>query len=388
MRARNGRLMMIFAGVILFVLGACRFPFSLPPSAQPTERVTPRAVPTATLIPGATATLAPRPTPAPTNPPPEEPTRTPTLTGGGSGDLIFQSNFNLFTGQFSGQPLQIVYQAYGSNQPAGMIFTRSGVAGMDWSPDGRQLLFSAQNFLGTFQLFVFDIGRGGISGQANVKQIYIGPAGGIDPAWSDDGEWIAFISSPADSKNRRLCVIDADGKNMRCLLEHFGRMAQPDWSPDGQTIVFFSDRCGASCIYRIDLGEDIPIRISELGANASAPQFSPDGRWIVYSTDRDKNYEIYKVRPDGSENTRLTQQAADDLTPAWSPDGRWISFFRRNAATGSTTLCNMRADGSDLACREDFPAGNNLYPRWRPEIRLPQRLHQPTAHIYLLGSGE
>jgi len=49
------------------------------------------------------------------------------------------------------------------------------------------------------------------------------------------------------------------------------------------------------------------------------PQWSPDGQWIVFESWRDGNNEIYLMRPDGSDVRRLTDHPAHDENPVWMP---------------------------------------------------------------------
>ena len=50
-----------------------------------------------------------------------------------------------------------------------------------------------------------------------------------------------------------------------------------------------------------------------------APAWSPDGDWIVFRSERDGSPEIYVMRADGSEQTRLTTDGAGNSNPRWLP---------------------------------------------------------------------
>ncbi|GAP16041.1 periplasmic component of the Tol biopolymer transport system [Longilinea arvoryzae] len=381
MKPRSGRLWLVCSGFLVFLLGGCWAGVALLPAPVPTPALPPTptrpAWPTFTPTPSPVPRIPPTFTPSPEN----RLSPTPTPVGGGSGDLIFQRNFDVYTGRFTTLPMEIAYQARGSAQPGVLIATQAGIDGMDWSPDGKRLIFSTRNFLGVSQLFVVDVARDGINGLMNTQQLYTGPEGGTDPSWSPDGTQIAFLSGTAETGNLRLCMMNSDGRNTRCLVENFGRIADPDWAPDGQSIVFSANYFGNFHLYTVNLRGDPPLRLTDPLAGAYSPQFSPAGDWIVYSTDLDGNAEIYRIRPDGTDNTRLTNDPAADSTPAWSPDGQWISFFRQLPASRSTTLCTLPASGGRLSCRADFPPGTNLYPRWRPAITTLLRQRRPMADL-------
>ena len=62
------------------------------------------------------------------------------------------------------------------------------------------------------------------------------------PAWSPDGEDIAFYSNRAG--NRDIFVVPSGGGLVRQLTTHTGGDTTPSWSPDGERIVYVSRRDG------------------------------------------------------------------------------------------------------------------------------------------------
>ena len=68
------------------------------------------------------------------------------------------------------------------------------------------------------------------------------------------------------------------------------------------------------------------------------PDFSPDGNQIVFTWDGDKpaNFDVYTKRLDSPSPVRLTTDPAFDANPKWSPDGRLIAFIRQTEPGGST----------------------------------------------------
>ena len=112
------------------------------------------------------------------------------------------------------------------------------------------------------------------------------------------------------------------------------------WSPDGQQLLFTSDRDGTVTIYAISVQGGEPRALTELESANGRPDWSPDGRKIAFMSDRDEgDVEIYVMDADGGNTTRLTDSPGFDGFPAWSPDGDYLAFisFRRdpNNAKGS-----------------------------------------------------
>lgn len=108
------------------------------------------------------------------------------------------------------------------------------------------------------------------------------------------------------------------------------------------------------------------------GANYGWPLWSPQGEWVVFYSDKDLadgGYHLYRARPDGSEMTQLTFGAdAYNIRQSWSPDGSRIAYVRTSDYNGAGEVRVMGADGSDP--RLVFPGiygdGYNHVP-WSPD---------------------
>lgn len=145
---------------------------------------------------------------------------------------------------------------------------------------------------------------------------------GFDPSWSPDGTQIVYRTiEPGD--DGEIWIVNVDGTEARNLVNDpdFSEWG-PAWSPDGQTIAFASDREDALVIWLMDADGSNQRRV---GTNhGEYPAWSPDGRQIVYSGG--SYYDIRIVDVTGANDRALTEQAAYDMGPAWSPDGQWIAY--------------------------------------------------------------
>jgi outer membrane protein OmpA-like peptidoglycan-associated protein len=83
------------------------------------------------------------------------------------------------------------------------------------------------------------------------------------------------------------------------------------------------------------------------------PQWSPDGTTIVFASNIAGDYNIYSIRPDGSDLLQLTRRIAVDIEPTWSPDGEYIAFV--SYVHKNWNLWKMKADGTRLTQLTNHP---------------------------------
>ncbi|MGH9945459.1 MAG: hypothetical protein ACRD9R_24155 [Pyrinomonadaceae bacterium] len=253
----------------------------------------------------------------------------------------------------------------------------SGISAFSWSPDGSQLVVSA------------DRGRNLYVVAADASSLRalthnVGFAITQTPTWSPDGSRIAYIGNAA--QNYDVFLINPDGSGTRRLTQTNGIYRDLAWSPDGSRIAYAS---GADFFHvhihtmRADGG--LPTQVSAGAGSDSAPSWSPDGRAIAYQSDFQFGPpEIFTVNADGANQTRLTNVFASDSHPSWSPDGEKIAFAsnRDSVGGGSYALYVMNRDGSNPE-RVPGISFSALNPAWRPRPSAP-----PPGIPLLLTEGE
>jgi Tol biopolymer transport system component len=207
---------------------------------------------------------------------------------------------------------------------------------------------------------------------------------GVDPAWSPDGEQIAYTKylkepnepnpeAPSSAsatpepfiETPSIFVMNTDGSGGKQLLDKAA--GQPVWSPDGKEIAFTLNNpgyykgigyiyCG---IYVINAdGSGMPRKLATGPGCASSPAWSPDGKKIAYTNGlgsdelaREKT-EIYVAYAPGWEDHTKEPEAITDSAPgtavgdpSWSPDGKELAYTYSDQE-GKTSIYKMGADGS------------------------------------------
>lgn len=94
-----------------------------------------------------------------------------------------------------------------------------------------------------------------------------------------------------------------------------------DVSPDGQTIVF--DYLGD--LFTVPIGGGDATQLTSGMSFDAQPRFSPDGDHVVYTSDRDGAQNIWIIATDGSDTTQLSKGPANRAeSPEWTPDGKYV----------------------------------------------------------------
>ena len=149
---------------------------------------------------------------------------------------------------------------------------------------------------------------------------------GIRGAFATRIAYVAVAGEGADERFQ-LVVADADGYNQHLILESRFPLMSPAWSPDGQWIAYVSFENHLSAVYvqRVLTGER--TRVSMRAGINGAPAWSPDGKELALTLSGDSGHpQIYILDLATQHLTRITDAPAINTEPAWSPDGRYIYF--------------------------------------------------------------
>ena len=129
------------------------------------------------------------------------------------------------------------------------------------------------------------------------------------------------------SDKGRLYVFDEIGEPRRQLTGIGGIYADadykatdgfPSWSPDGNNIVFDSNRDGDLELYVISAGGGQATQLTSNETMDAFPSWSPDGNNIVFQSDRFGSPQLFVVSEDGSIERSLIPEGQAGTTASWS----------------------------------------------------------------------
>ena len=221
--------------------------------------------------------------------------------------------------------------------------------GAVFSPDGNKLLNIASTENGKTDIVEYDLSTG--------KMTIIAPHDEWEwlASYSSDGELILFNSYRTGASDI-YTYRKSDGK-LRQWTDFDGYEAHAQFSPDDSRILFhrqednndFNSETDFN-LYIIDTESGDILQLTDDLTEESYASWSPDGDTIVFASDRQQDSgetDLYLMKSNGEDVRRITDHEAKDAYPFFSPDGNYIYF--NSLRSDPRGLYRIELD-SDLNC--------------------------------------
>jgi Tol biopolymer transport system component len=173
----------------------------------------------------------------------------------------------------------------------------------------------------------------------------------------------------------QLFTIRPDGSGAK-QITRANNALNPDWSPDGRTIVAEIDAQSGAGITLLSATGTLNRNLTPKGFQGQ-PSFSPDGKWIVYERDiAQGNNGVWLMRSNGTDLRRVTRNhfaggdCGCDTDPNFSPDGKLITFVRIKTGEREQALFSVRRDGTGLHQLTPYSWNVATKHDWSPDGRL------------------
>ncbi|PKO17751.1 MAG: hypothetical protein CVU39_04515 [Chloroflexi bacterium HGW-Chloroflexi-10] len=330
------------------------------------------ALPTQTAQPSLTSTQAPTETDTPeptatvTFTPEITSTATPVLESIGRGGLAAFASNEADGSTFQIWSMRVYKSAAGeliaadksqlTNNPGNKYYPT-------WSPDGSQIVFSADSgdTENKLDLWVMDA-----DGQ-NQRNILTIPGDETEAAWSPDGKWIAFTTNSRADGILQIMLVHPDGSGLRRLSTDRQEYA-PEWSPRMDKLVYVLPSNDLRYLWVRDPQNDFVDANQDLMFGRlkyfTDPSWSPNGEWLAYTRVEGRTQDVFltRIASYGLEIKRLTNSTFDSY-PAWSSDSAWLLF--QSNRDGNQEIYVMDIQGQQLTNLTNSETIAEIQPAWQ-----------------------
>ena len=212
------------------------------------------------------------------------------------------------------------------------------------SPDGKTLAFVSSRKLGHAHVWLMDMKTR--KSHLLTKE----PGSGFHPAWSPDGNWLAFSSDRGKfaghmpgrwekTQSLSIYVVRADGSGLRRITRGRGVAGSPQWSSNGKQIYYyettevgavyatFDAKLGATQITSVDVESGVMTAHTSGDGARRWPQPLDDGSIAYLGTDEKHVISLCRIK-----GQVVTTGAAGEIrSPSWASDGKTVVYAKLTA---------------------------------------------------------
>jgi TolB protein len=165
--------------------------------------------------------------------------------------------------------------------------------------------------------------------------------------------------------NANVYVLDLLTRQLTQVTDHFAIDTEPAWSPDGNDLIFTSDRGGSPQIYRTSTAGGPATRVSTEGDYNARASYSPDGKSITMVTRVNGQFRI-AVQDLARGYTKLLSQGSLDESPNFAPNGSMVIYATIQNGQGVLATAAIEGGGSQRISQD---TGEVREPAWSPKLK-------------------
>jgi Tol biopolymer transport system component len=280
-----------------------------------------------------------------------------------------------FTAQREGRDVLYILDVKSRKEVKRFDLPLEGATGPSWSPDGTRIVFSGSRG-GLTDLYIVDVATDHLQRLTNDR------FGDLQPQWSPDGTMIAFTSDRGDSASFtylrfpkwRITVLDLQKGTMTVLPGQAGLNINPQWSPDGRSIAFVSDRTGIANVFLYDLDTKEHYELTNVVGSVSAiTEYSPAISWarkadrLAFTYYENGDYTIWSVNnPRGLKKLPFRDKSTEKPASIVADNASMLQDSSSSIVPGDTANGHVslyRTFAGDLRSSADLPANGDRGPK-------------------------
>ncbi|MFP3036762.1 MAG: DPP IV N-terminal domain-containing protein, partial [Arsenophonus sp.] len=225
-----------------------------------------------------------------------------------------------------------------------------------WSADGEKIAYVTFES-GSSSLVIKTL----VTGEVSTVTSF--PCHNGAPTFSPDGTKLAFVLSRTGSLN--LYVKDLKNGKINQITYGRNNNTEPNWMPDSQTLIYTSDETGRPQIYKLNINIGVPERITWVINQNQDPSVSHDGKFMVMVNSYNGKQRIVKQDLQKANEIEYLTDTFLDETPSISPNNTMIIY---SSSQGFRTVLQLvSTDGHFKACIS-AANGQIRFPAWSPYL--------------------
>lgn len=245
-----------------------------------------------------------------------------------------------------------------------------------WSPSGESIVYTSDRD-GDIALFVMS--KNGEQVRRVSKPVDVG-FNYSSPVWSPNGEWIAYQKFNKNVK-ADIWLVNVNTLKHKQLTNHQKHNdGEVHWSPDSTSLLYHSRRNKEFNIYRYDLANEQESKLTNLPSVDSHPEWSADGNNIVFLSARGTSgrTQLFIMKEDGTHQQAITDAQFQVADPTWINEGRGLLYVSWQVGRVSNVFYTDLETGKHLVVS---PAkGYQSEPKLEPAVLSQQPSNQVSLH--------